>query len=118
VPIHYLYRSLERSELVALYQTVDIALITPLKDGMNLIAKEYCAANVDCDGVLILSEFAGAANQLGQHALLVNPYDIRGVADAIQQACEMSRKERLIRMRGLRQIIQTQDVFVVARYVS
>jgi trehalose-6-phosphate synthase len=111
VPIHYLYRSLERSELVAFYQTADMALITPLKDGMNLIAKEYCAANVDCDGVLILSEFAGAANQLGQHALLVNPYDIHGVADAIQQACEMSRKERLIRMGGLRQIIQTQDVF-------
>jgi trehalose 6-phosphate synthase/phosphatase len=111
VPIHYLYRSLERSELVAFYRTADIALITPLKDGMNLIAKEYCAANVDCDGVLILSEFAGAATQLGQHALLVNPYDIHGVADAIQQACEMSPRERLIRMGGLRQIIRTQNIF-------
>jgi trehalose 6-phosphate synthase len=111
VPIHYLYRSLERSELIAFYRTADMALITPLKDGMNLIAKEYCAANVDCDGVLILSEFAGAANQLGQHALLVNPYDIHGVADAIHQACEMSRGERLMRMGGLRQIIRNRDIF-------
>jgi trehalose 6-phosphate synthase/phosphatase len=111
VPIHYLYRSLNRSELVALYRAADTALITPLKDGMNLIAKEYCAANVDGNGVLILSEFAGAATQLGQHALLVNPYDLHGVADAIQQACKMNPRERRIRMRELRQIIQSQDIF-------
>jgi trehalose-6-phosphate synthase len=80
VPIHYIFRSLGRSELVALYRAADIALITPLKDGMNLIAKEYCAANVENHGVLILSEFAGAARRLGRHVLLVNPYDIEGVA--------------------------------------
>ena len=111
VPIHYLYRSLDRSELVALYQAADTALVTPLKDGMNLIAKEYCAANFDCDGVLILSEFAGAATQLGQHALLVNPYDTYGVADAIYEACKMNPRERRMRMGGLRQIIRRQDIF-------
>ena len=78
---------------------------------MNLIAKEYCAANVDVDGVLILSEFAGAATQLGQQALLVNPYDVYGVADTIHQACEMPRGERQMRMAALRQIIQSQDIF-------
>jgi trehalose 6-phosphate synthase len=111
VPIHYLYRSLDRSELVALYQAADTALVTPLKDGMNLIAKEYCAANFNCDGVLILSEFAGAATQLSQHALLVNPYDRYGVAEAIYEACKMNPRERQMRMGGLRQIIRRQDIF-------
>jgi trehalose 6-phosphate synthase len=111
VPIHYQFRSLERHELVAFYRAADIALITPLKDGMNLIAKEFCAANVDGDGVLILSEFAGAATQLGPHALLVNPYDLDGVAEAIRQACEMTSTERLRRMRDLRQRVRTQDIF-------
>jgi len=111
MPIHYMYRSLDRSELVALYQVADVALITPLKDGMNLIAKEYCASNVDSDGVLILSEFAGAATQLGEQALLVNPYDVNGVSDAIHQACTMQREERRTRMTSLRQIIRDQDIF-------
>jgi trehalose 6-phosphate synthase len=106
-----LYRSLDRSELVALYQVADVALITPLKDGMNLIAKEYCASHVNGDGVLILSEFAGAATQLGQQALLVNPYDINGVSDAIHQACTMNPEERRTRMAVLRQIIRARDIF-------
>jgi trehalose 6-phosphate synthase len=100
--------SLERSELVALYRTADMALITPLKDGMNLIAKEYCAANVDCNGVLILSAFAGAAKQLGPYALLVNPYDMHGVADAIYRAYAMRLRERLMRTSAtLKQSVQT-----------
>jgi trehalose 6-phosphate synthase len=78
---------------------------------MNLIAKEYCAANVDNNGVLILSEFAGAARNLGRHALLVNPYDIDGVADAIRQACNLSQTERRSHMRRLRQTIRTQNIF-------
>jgi trehalose 6-phosphate synthase len=111
VPIHYLFRSLDRNELLAFYRAADIALITPLKDGMNLIAKEYCAANVDNNGVLILSEFAGAARSLGRHALLVNPYDIDGVADAIRHACNLSWTERQSHMRRLRQIIRTRNIF-------
>ena len=111
VPIHYLFRSLDRSELVALYRAADIALITPLKDGMNLIAKEYCAANVEHNGVLILSEFAGAARRLGRHVLLVNPYDLDGVADAIRDAYHMSRTERQSRMRRLRRVIRTRNIF-------
>jgi trehalose 6-phosphate synthase len=111
VPIHYLFRSLDRSELVAFYRAADIALITPLKDGMNLIAKEYCAANVDNNGVLILSEFAGAARPLGRHALLVNPHDVDGVADAIYHACTLSWTERQAHMRRLRQAIRTRNIF-------
>ena len=82
VPVHYIHRHLERPELVALYRAADIALITPLKDGMNLVAKGIlCGASGD-EGVLILSEFAGAADQLRGGAILVNPYDIEKVADA------------------------------------
>lgn len=111
VPIQYLFRSLEQHELVTLYRAADIALVTPLKDGMNLIAKEYCAAHVENNGVLILSEFAGAARQLGKHALLVNPYDRDGVAETILNACNMGLIERQSRMRRLRTAIRTQDIF-------
>lgn len=111
VPIHYIFRSLERTELLAYYRTADIALITPLKDGMNLVAKEYCASSIDHDGVLILSEFAGAAAQLQGGALLVNPYDIEGVAGAIYQAFLMSKEERRSRMRKLRRSVRTHNIF-------
>ena len=109
-PIHYIYRPLTRQELLSYYRTAEIALITPLKDGMNLIAKEYCACSVE-DGVLILSEFAGAAAQLQKGALLVNPHDIEGTADAIAQAFHMERDERRARMRGLRSRVAHHSVF-------
>jgi trehalose 6-phosphate synthase/phosphatase len=109
-PIHYMFRRLERSELLAYYRTSEIALITPLKDGMNLVAKEYCACSLE-DGVLILSEFAGAAAQLQQGALLVNPYDVAGVAGAIARAWAMSSAERQTRMRAMRRAIRAQDIF-------
>lgn len=111
VPIHYMFHSLSFSELIAYYQAADIALVTSLKDGMNLVAKEYCAAKVDNDGVLILSEFAGAAVQLQKGALLVNPHDIDQTAERIYRAFQMSLTERQNRMRQLRRIIRTQDVF-------
>jgi len=111
IPIHYMFRSLERAELLAYYRAADIALVTPLKDGMNLIAKEYCAANIDNNGVLVLSEFAGAATQLHRGALVVNPYDIEGVADAIYQAYCMSTSERQSRMRKLRESVAKRDIF-------
>jgi trehalose 6-phosphate synthase/phosphatase len=111
VPIHYIHRSLERQELVAYYRAADVALITPLKDGMNLVAKEYCAARVNDDGVLVLSEFAGAAFQLNRGALLVNPYHTRAVAEAIRTACEMSPTEQRERMRKLRARVRRENIF-------
>jgi len=111
VPVHYLFRSLSMTELVAFYRASEISLVTPLKDGMNLISKEYVAANVDLNGVLILSEFAGSAAQLSDYALLVNPHDVVGTADAILRAFEMNRAERELRMREMRQIVRETDVF-------
>lgn len=111
VPVHYLFRSLSDTELVAYYRSSDISLVTPLKDGMNLIAKEYCAANVDVNGVLILSEFAGSASQLRRGALLVNPHDVIGTADALYRAYVMPAAERRTRMRQLRRTVERSDVF-------
>lgn len=111
VPVHYLFRSLSETELVAYYRASDISLVTPLKDGMNLIAKEYCASNVDENGVLILSEFAGSAAQLRRGALLVNPHDVIGTADAIYRAFVMGDSERRTRIRQLRRTVERSDVF-------
>ena len=111
VPIHYIHRSLNRSELLAYYRAANIALITPLKDGMNLVAKEYCASRIHDDGVLILSEFAGSAFQLNCGALLVNPYDTRAVADAINVAYDMPLTEQQQRMRRLKAHIRCEDIF-------
>jgi trehalose 6-phosphate synthase len=110
VPVHYYYHTLSQDELLAWYRTADAALITPLKDGMNLVAKEFCACHVDDRGVLILSEFAGAAVELGEHALLVNPFDVEGVARAIRRAYLMDRGEQQLRMKALRAIIRNNDV--------
>ena len=111
VPVWYEYRSLTALDLLAYYRAADIALITPLKDGMNLVAKEYCACSIEEDCVLILSEFAGAAEQLRGGALLVNPHDVQGVAAAIRTAYAMSAEERTARMRSMRRSIRREDVF-------
>lgn len=111
VPIHYIFRNLDRSDLLAYYRTAEIAMVTPLKDGMNLIAKEYCASSLEENCVLILSEFAGAAAQLQKGALLVNPHDKEGVADAIYKALHMSRDERRQRMKKLRTSIKRHDIY-------
>jgi trehalose-6-phosphate synthase len=87
----------------------DVALITPLRDGMNLVAKEYIAARVLSDGVLILSEFAGAAVELKQ-ALLVNPYDTDAMKDSIVRALTMPHEEQVDRMRPMRRRVRTFDV--------
>jgi trehalose 6-phosphate synthase len=110
VPIHYIHRRLDWSQLLAYYRAADIALITPLKDGMNLVAKEYCAASLE-DGVLILSEFAGAAVQLQHDSLLVNPYHVEETADAIYQAWAMHSEERRLCMQRLRRTIRENDIF-------
>ena len=110
-PVHYMFRSLERPELLAFYRAADVAFITPLKDGMNLVAKEYCAANVEENGVLILSEFAGARAQLHRGALLVNPYDMEGVARTLFTAIRMEPNQRRERMRLMRRNIRKQDIY-------
>lgn len=110
VPVHFLYRSLDRPELVAYYREAAVALVTPLEDGMNLVAKEYCASSLDEDGVLVLSEFAGAAAQLQDGALLVNPYDAVGTAGALHRALTMGEGERRERMRGLREVVRREDI--------
>jgi trehalose 6-phosphate synthase len=111
VPVWYVYSSLNRSDLLAYYRAAHIALVTPLKDGMNLVAKEYCACSIEEECVLILSEFAGAAAQLQRGALLVNPYDVEGVADAIYRAYTMNDDERRNRMRRLRRGVRECDIF-------
>ena len=110
VPVHHNYRAIPREKLLAYYRAADIALVTPLKDGMNLVCKEYCASRVDGDGVLVLSEFAGAAAQLSLGALLVNPWDAAGFAAAISRAVRMSEDERRARMRKLRRAVREHDV--------
>jgi trehalose 6-phosphate synthase len=111
IPVQYMYRSLDRDELLGYYRVADIALITSLKDGMNLVAKEYCTCNIDKHGVLILSEFTGAATQMHKNSILVNPYDIEGVADAIHKAYHMGADERRMRMQRLRQSVAKRDIF-------
>ncbi len=111
VPIHYVFRSLSPEDLLSYYRAAEIALITPLKDGMNLVAKEYCAASPDEDCVLILSEFAGAAAEMRDAALLVNPCDLEAVADAIDRAFHLEAGERRARMRHLRRRLRRHDVY-------
>jgi trehalose 6-phosphate synthase/phosphatase len=105
-PIHYLYRSITPRRLVALYKAADVMLVTPLRDGMNLVAKEFVASRVDEDGVLLLSEFAGASSELAG-ALLVNPYDVDGLASAMKEALTMDPEERQARMIQLRRRVRT-----------
>ena len=101
VPIRYLYTQFGAEELVSYYQAADVALLTPLRDGMNLVAKEYIASRNSDHGVLILSEFAGAAEEL-KEALLVNPYDMEAIAARLRQALTMTAQERSTRMSALR----------------
>jgi alpha,alpha-trehalose-phosphate synthase [UDP-forming] len=110
VPVHYMHRTLGRDELLAHYRAADVALITPLKDGMNLVAKEFCAAQVDERGVLVISEFAGASAELRHGAILVNPNDIAGVAQAVRDAALMTPEEKSTRMRLLRNIVKEHNV--------
>jgi trehalose 6-phosphate synthase/phosphatase len=110
VPINFIYRPVPRDELIAIYRAADVALITSLKDGMNLVAKEYCAAKTEVNGVLVLSEFAGAAPELRVGAILVNPNDELGVAEALKQALEMAPDERRRRMLRLRHQIRHADI--------
>ncbi|HSE27632.1 MAG TPA: bifunctional alpha,alpha-trehalose-phosphate synthase (UDP-forming)/trehalose-phosphatase [Gemmatimonadales bacterium] len=109
-PVRYLARSLDQVTLAGLYARADVALVTPLRDGMNLVAKEYVASQVGPEpGMLVLSELAGAAEAL-QEAVMVNPFDIDGVADAIHGALAMPAVERRARMAALRDRVRELDV--------
>src|SRR5216684_4307356 len=110
VPVHYIHRNLGREELLAYYRAADIGLVTPLKDGMNLVAKEFCAAQIDERGVLIVSEFAGAGPELRSGAIIVNPNDFSQVAQALYDAAHMTAEEKRSRMRLLRQIVKDHNV--------
>jgi len=110
MPVRYIHRTVARARLPGLYRASRVALVTPLRDGMNLVAKEYLAAqNEDDPGVLILSRFAGAAEQL-KEALLVNPYDTEGTAAAIGLALQMPQEERRNRHQALMATIRRHDV--------
>jgi trehalose 6-phosphate synthase len=110
MPVRYIHRTVARGRLPGLYRASRVALVTPLRDGMNLVAKEYLAAQDPEDpGVLVLSRFAGAAEQL-KEALLVNPYDIEGTAAAILLALQMPLEERRSRHQALMRTVRAQDV--------
>ncbi|HYD47832.1 MAG TPA: trehalose-6-phosphate synthase, partial [Terriglobales bacterium] len=101
-PIRYLYQSMPSERLTGLYRDADVALVTPGRDGMNLVAKEFVASQVDKPGVLILSRLAGAAETMAE-AILVNPYDLEGTAQALHRALTMEEAERRTRLGALRQ---------------
>ena len=107
--IDYLYRNLEIDELIAMYRCADVMLVTPLRDGMNLIAKEFVASRVDNRGTLVLSEFTGAAKEL-RGAIQVNPHDIDGLMVSIEEALSMSPTATTRRMRSMRDIIRRHTV--------
>ncbi|MGJ7041421.1 trehalose 6-phosphate synthase [Shinella sp. BE166] len=111
VPIRYINRSLRRPALAGLYRMAKLALVTPLRDGMNLVAKEFVAAQNEADpGVLLLSRFAGAAHEL-KDAVLVNPYDVEGTADAIARSLTMPLEERRDRWKSMMNALRANDVF-------
>ncbi|MFN7129587.1 MAG: trehalose-6-phosphate synthase, partial [Brevundimonas sp.] len=109
-PIRYLNRTYRRDQLAGIYRAARVGLVTPLRDGMNLVAKEYVASqNPEDPGVLILSRFAGAAEQMGE-ALLVNPYSREELSDAIQKALTMPLSERIRKWEALMQVVRDTDV--------
>jgi trehalose 6-phosphate synthase len=107
--VHYLHRPVPRDELIAFFVAADVMLVTPLRDGMNLVAKEYVACRSDLGGALVLSEFTGAAAELRQ-AYLVNPHDLEGVKDTIEAAVNQTPEEGRRRMRALRRQVLAHDV--------
>ncbi|HVS65207.1 MAG TPA: trehalose-6-phosphate synthase [Thermoanaerobaculia bacterium] len=108
--VHYLHRSVSLEELVALYVAGDVMVVTPLRDGMNLVAKEFVACRLDGDGVLILSEFTGSSIEL-KNATVVNPHDIDALADTMHEALQMPIDEQRRRMRSLQRVVRRNDVF-------
>ena len=111
IAVHYVYRGIPWDRLISLYRAADAMVVTPFRDGMNLVAKEYVATRTDNSGVLVLSEFAGAALELKQ-ALLVNPHDVDGMADALERALTIDPDDAARRMAAMRRSVSRHDVFV------
>jgi trehalose 6-phosphate synthase len=107
--LHYMHSSFPRDEMAALFRAADVMVVTPLRDGMNLVAKEYVACRYDDTGSLLLSEFAGAADELRQ-AFHVNPYDINGLKDTMLKAMRADRRDLSRRMRTMRRYLKDHDV--------
>jgi len=112
--VHYLHQSYPREEMAALYVAADVMLVTALRDGMNLVAKEYVACRNEETGALVLSEFTGAADELGA-AFLINPHDIDGLKDAILRAARITPREAARRMRTMRKRVREHDVHAWAK---
>jgi trehalose 6-phosphate synthase len=109
-PVIYIERHLDRVPLAALHRLADFAIVSSLHDGMNLVAKEYVGSRFDEDGVLILSEFAGASRELTD-AIIVNPFDEEGLAEAIRQALEMPEEARRKRMQKMRDVVAENNIY-------
>jgi trehalose-6-phosphate synthase len=117
-PVHYLFRNLPFDEVVVYSAAADIAWITPLRDGLNLVAKEFVVAQnaVDGSGALVLSEFAGAAVEL-HAALLTNPYYAEGLRDDLYHALQLTEEERRQRLRRLARVVEREDVDAWSRHI-
>ena len=113
VPVHYLHRSIDRNRLAAYYRLADVMCVTPLKDGMNLVAKEFVTVRdaTDGDGVLILSEFCGTAHEFGHDAVRCNPFDVEGLATLLEGALELAPDDRRARIARMAQVVRDNDVF-------
>jgi trehalose 6-phosphate synthase len=112
--VHYLNQSFDRTEIAALYLAADVMAVTPLRDGMNLVAKEYVAARVDNGGALLLSEFTGASAELHE-SYLINPHDVDSLKDTLVRALEATPGENRARMRAMRRHVRSHDVRAWAR---
>jgi len=113
VPVHYLHRSIDRTRLAAYYRIADVMCVTPLKDGMNLVAKEFVTVRdaTDGDGVLVLSEFCGTAHEFGHDAVRCNPFDVEGLASLMEGALELAPEDRRGRIARMAQVVRDNDVF-------
>jgi len=107
--IVYLHQNISREEMMAMYVACDVMVVTPLRDGMNLVAKEFVSARTDHRGALVLSEFAGAADELDE-ALIVNPHDIDGLKEALADAAALTPAEQKTRMEYLRKVVVENDI--------
>jgi trehalose 6-phosphate synthase len=113
VPVHYLYRGVSRAKLAAYYRLADVMCVTPLKDGMNLVAKEFvtCQAAGGGDGALLLSEFAGALLEFGDDAIRCNPFDVEGMSYLMEAALDLDPDDRRARLRRLAEAVRSADVY-------
>jgi trehalose 6-phosphate synthase len=113
VPVHYLYRGVSREKLAAYYRLADVMCVTPLKDGMNLVAKEFvtCQAAASDDGALLLSDFAGAVLEFGDDAIRCNPFDVEGLSYLMEAALGLESADRRARLRRMAEAVRRADVF-------